>query len=273
MSKTPPVRPSHRPPAAPPHPPASRAARPVGLLPLALLLLLLLLLGLAALAAPAAAWSFADDPPAGAFADFHRRFSADLYPYPRHPAAPLGITGFEIYAEATDDSGIDGEAFFPQVVDGDLAGGFLSVGRVGARKGLPGGVDVGASYGRALGGDVDLGSVELQWAPIRGGVLSPALAFRLTGTRTLGAGRYDLQQLGAEVLVSKGFTVLTPYVGAGIERSRGSLERAAGGRLEETATRPVVYAGVTLNLLIPRLTLEVERGEVEQVALRVGFGF
>jgi hypothetical protein len=231
------------------------------------------LAGLAALAAPAAAWRFADDPSPAAFEDFHLRFSSDVYAYPRHPAAPLGLTGFEIYADATYDDAFDGQAFYPQVIRGSLPSGVLSVGRVGVRKGLPGGVDVGASYGTLLDGDVDLGSVELQWAAIHGGVLEPAVAFRLTGTQTLGGGRYDLRQLGAEVLVSKGFTVLTPYVGAGMVRSRGRLDRVSGGRLEDTTTRPIVYAGATLNLLIPRLTFEVERGDATQYALRLGIGF
>ena len=35
---------------------------------------------------------------------------------------------------------------------------------------------------------------------------------RLTGTQTSGSEVYDLDQYGAELLLSKGFTVVTPYV-------------------------------------------------------------
>ena len=43
---------------------------------------------------------------------------------------------------------------------------------VWVRKGLPGGFDIGASYGEALGGDIKLISSELQYAIANGGLVS-----------------------------------------------------------------------------------------------------
>jgi hypothetical protein len=142
---------------------------------------------------------------------------------------------------------------------------------VGARKGLPGGIDIGASYGKALGGDVNLVSGEVQYAIFHGGVLAPALSVRVTGTRTIDAKAYRLDQYGAELLLSKGFPVVTPYVGAGIVRSKGTLDSTLRS-LSETDTRPVVFAGVTLSLLVPKIHIEVERGDGFQAAVRVGIG-
>ncbi|HEX9945830.1 MAG TPA: hypothetical protein VGG03_27805 [Thermoanaerobaculia bacterium] len=232
---------------------------------------LLLLLALLA-AAPAQAWEVSGSATPDDFSAFNRRFSSDAYFYPRHRAAPLGLIGFEVYADASYDEGFDDEEFTGTAIEGDLTGGFLSVARVGARKGLPGGIDLGLSYGRALGGDVRLVSGELQYAIIKGGLLSPALSVRLTGTRTTGSGAYSLDQYGAELLLSKGFTVLTPYVGAGVVRSKGTLDTALGAELDDTTTRGVAYAGVTLNLLLPKITFEVEKADVVQGAVRVGFG-
>ena len=57
---------------------------------------------LGALAAgPARAWDPTAPAPPEDFSAFNRRFSSDLYPYPRHGAAPLGLLGFEVYADAT----------------------------------------------------------------------------------------------------------------------------------------------------------------------------
>lgn len=227
-------------------------------------------------AAPVAAWEVSGRAAADDFRSFHRRFTTAAYAYPRHGAAPLGLTGFDVYADASYDRDFDSQGFVATAIDGDFTGGALSVGRVGARKGLPAGVDVGLAYGRALGGDVKLVSGELQWAILHGGVLEPALSLRLSGTRTVDAGAYRLDQLGAEVLVSKGFAVLTPYAGAGFVRSRGRLQRPAGfagSGLESTTTRPVLFAGATLNLLLPKITVEMEKGEALQAALRVGIGF
>jgi hypothetical protein len=230
---------------------------------------------LAAFAAvPARAWEVSRDATRDDFQAFHRRFSSDAYFYPRHGAAPLGLIGFEVYADATYDRDFDGEPFTATAIDGGFTGGFLSVARVGARKGLPGGIDLGLSYARALGGDVNLVSAELQYAIFKGGLLSPALSVRLTGSRAVDAKAYDFDQYGAEVLFSKGFTVLTPYVGAGVFRSKGTLDRTAiGSSFEDTTNRGVLYAGITLNLLLPKITVEVEKADVVQGAVRVGIGF
>jgi hypothetical protein len=233
--------------------------------------LLLLLAFLAA--APVRAWEVSGGATRGDFEAFHRRFSSDAYFYPRHPAAPLGLIGFEVYADATYDRTFDDEPFVGTAIDGDLTGGFLSIARVGARKGLPGGIDLGLSYGKALGGDVKLVSAEIQYALIKGGLLSPALSIRVTGTRTSGSDVYDLDQYGAELLLSKGFTVLTPYVGAGVVRSKGTLDSSLGSAFEDTETRGIVYGGVTLNLLLPKITFEIEKADEVQGAVRVGFGF
>jgi hypothetical protein len=235
--------------------------------------LILALLAFAA-AAPAHSWEVRRDAPAEDFSAFHRRFSSDAYHYPRHGAAPLGLLGFEVYADATYDEEFDDEEFAGTVIDGDFSGGFLSVARIGARKGLPGGIDIGLAYGRALEGDIKLLSADLQYAILEGGLVKPALSVRLTGTRTLDADVYKLDQYGAELLLSKGFTILTPYVGGGVVYSKGQLDRGEGrGRLEEEETRGVVYAGLRLNLLLPKITVEVEKGETVQGAVRVGFGF
>jgi hypothetical protein len=235
--------------------------------------LLLLLFGV--LAAAPAHGSFSVSPRAtrGDFEAFHRRFSSDAYFYPRHSASPLGLIGFEVYADATYEDKFDDQSFNGTAVDGSYTGGFLSVARVGARKGLPGGVDLGLAYGKTLNGDVKLISAELQYAILHGGVLEPALSVRITGTRTVDATAYELNQYGADVLLSKGFTVLTPYIGAGLIRSKGRLDRGLLPSFEDTETHGVAFAGVTLNLLLPKINFEVEKGEALQAAVRVGFGF
>ncbi|HEX4960011.1 MAG TPA: hypothetical protein VF173_04170 [Thermoanaerobaculia bacterium] len=238
-----------------------------------LLLLLFVCFFLAAAVPSGASWSVSPRATRGDFEAFHRRFSSDAYFYPRHSASPLGLIGFEVYADATYDDTFDDQSFNTTAVDGSYTGGFLSVARVGARKGLPGGFDLGLSYGKALNGDVKLLSGELQYAILHGGVLEPALSVRLTGTRTVDATAYELNQYGADVILSKGFTVLTPYVGAGIIRSKGRLSRGVVPSFEDTETQGVAFAGITLNLLLPKLNFEVEKGEALQGVVRIGFGF
>lgn len=227
-----------------------------------------------AAAAPAAAWEVDRTAPREDFEAFHRRFAGAAYPYPRHGAAPLGITGFRIYVEASADRELEDEPFAATTIDGDLPLDTLSIARVGVRKGLPGGVDLGASWGRAVDGDVELISGELSWAILDGGAVSPALALRLTGTRTVGDSAYDLDLYGAELELSKGFAILTPYAGAGYYHGEGTLDRGALGPSFTTDDgRGFLYAGVTLNLLLPKITFEVEQGESLQGAVNLAFGF
>jgi len=235
--------------------------------------LLFSVLGVLATAPARASFSVSPHATRGDFEAFHRRFSSDAYFYPRHSAAPLGLIGFEVYADATYEDKFDDQSFNQTAVDGDYTGGFLSIARVGARKGLPGGVDLGLSYGKTLNGDVKLISAELQYAILHGGLLEPALSVRVTGTRTVDVTAYELNQYGADVLLSKGFTVLTPYIGAGFIRSKGKLSRGLLPSFEDTETHGVAFAGVTLNLLLPKINFEVEKGEALQGAVRIGFGF
>jgi hypothetical protein len=243
----------------------SRRRRPVEIL-------LPLLLSLLAAAPAVASWEVNGDATGSDFRAFNRRFSSDAYFYPRHSAAPLGLLGFEVWADATYDKSFDNQSFNDTAVTGDYTGGFLSIARVGARKGLPGGVDLGVAYGKALGGDVKLISAEIQYAIAHGGVLAPALSVRVTGTRTIGRKAYGLDQYGAELLLSKGFPVITPYVGIGLVHSQGTLDSPLGFSRKENDTRPVAFAGVTLSLLVPKIHIEVEKGETLQAAVRIGIG-
>lgn len=224
------------------------------------------------LAAPAAAWDVAPDAGDESFHVFQKRFAGDVYHYPRHGAAPLGLVGFDIYAEVSVDRGFsDSQA--GDLIVGNLSGGAMTVGRVGVRKGLPGGVDIGIAYVRPIGSTLNLASADVQWAMLQGGPLSPAVSLRVTGTRTVGSlQNYEFRQYGAEILVSKGFTVLTPYVGVGLAHSQGTLSAIHGPTLHDTGTQGIAYAGVTLSLLVPKITIEVEKADVVQASLRVGIG-
>jgi hypothetical protein len=224
-------------------------------------------------ALPAAAWEVRPDAPEESFRLFHERFAGAAYAYPRHSASPLGLVGFEVYADLAGDRDFDEEDFYPDVVSGDLPGGTLGIARVGVRKGLPGNVDLGLSYGQAIDGEVELVSGEVQWAFVDGGAVTPALALRLTGTQSVDSGPYQLEQYGAELMVSKGFAVLTPYLGGGFVWDEGTLERSGGGALSADDEHFVVYGGVVLNLLLPKIVVEVEKAEHVQGAVKIGFGF
>ena len=220
--------------------------------------------------ASAANWFINVDAPAAALEDFHRDFAAAVYPYPGHGAKPLGWVGFEIYVDASYSHEFGSFEGPLGAIGGNLPGGILSVARVGVRKGFPLGFDLEATYGRALDSDLNMVSGTVQWALLDGSTVTPALAFRLTGSQSTGVAYYRLRQLGAEAVLSKGFPVVTPYLGAGLVRSESHFTFADGK--DVGSTDPIFFGGVTLNLLIPKINLELQKGRGFQATLKLGFG-
>lgn len=197
---------------------------------------------------------------------FHQSFGVASHLFPRHKAEPLGWTGFEVWVDTS---------FLPDyaepAVTGSLPADGLAASRVGIRKGLPKGITVGVAAGRA--GDLDLLDGELEWAILRGAVTKPALAARLTVGRAEGADVYELSRWGAELMLSKGFGPLTPFVSVGVVRSEADFRPAAAAAFASRETQEVLAAGVTFSLLLPRVTVSVEQGEELQAAVRLSFGF
>lgn len=220
--------------------------------------------------APALAWDLRADAPPEALEDFHRTFSLAVYPYPRHSASPLGVIGFDVWVEAAVlPDFADGPA--AAAIEGDPTADALAVARVGARKGLPGGFDLGLGYARVFETDTEIVSGELSWAVLEGGALSPALQIRATGARSIDGGAYELDQAGIEVIASKGFTVVTPYVGGGVVWSESRFDRA-GDPFVTDSTRGVVFGGVVINLLVPKIVVEIEHADELQGAVRLALG-
>lgn len=217
----------------------------------------------------AQAWDVDGTAPEADLEAFHDHFSLAAYPYARHSAKPLGTLGFDIWVDASAAPDFEGEV--GAALDDGLPGDALTIYRVGARKGLPFDIDLGASYGQALDSDLKLFAGEISWAILDGGVATPAVGLRGVYSRTSGSDVYDLDQVGLEVEISKGFAVLTPFAGAGVVRSESTFERF-GGELSVDSTDTVLYGGVIINLLIPKIILEVEQGEILQGAVRISFG-
>ncbi len=205
------------------------------------------------------------------FERFVEEFGASVYPYARRGAQPLGITGFEVYAEISGRD-FDQQAF-SAVVDG-LDDPLVPV-RVGVRKGLFGGIDIGASYAEVIDLDYSAWAFDVQKALLEPGAFRPGLGLRLAYTDGDLGNDLTFRQYGGELIVSKGFTVIAIFGGAGLVRSEGDLRNfgVIGSRLESSATTSVLFAGLRLNLLLPKFTLTVEKADQVQASLAVAFGW
>ena len=222
---------------------------------------------------PAAAWTVDGNAPSSDFQAFNQRFGSDAYFYPRHGAAPLGLVGFDVFVDASYDKSFGSQSFTETTIDGGLTGGGCPVGRVGVRKGLPGGFDLGVAYGQALDGDVKLVSAELQYALSNGGTVAPAVGIRLTGTRTLDAHAYNLDQYGLEILRLEGLPRPHPLR----RRRHRPQQRPSATATSAASRRPTPAASPTpgspSTCCSPRSTSRWRRRDVVQASVRVGLRF
>lgn len=197
------------------------------------------------------------------------------------PAEPLGITGFDVGVEisAVDIPSNDdwNKAF------GKDAPSYLVLPKLRARKGLPLGIDIGAMYAYVPDTNIKLWGVEVSKAILEGSVATPALGVRATYTKLAGVDDLDLQTVGLDVSISKGFLMFTPYAGVGgvwiDSEAKGNLQTLSvlenSVRLEsEEIFQPRVFAGLKFSPLpLISFTGEVEYQERPIYSLKAAIGF
>lgn len=188
------------------------------------------------------------------------------------PAEAMGITGFGIgvfgsYVE-TDDAGA-----WQRLIGEDVQ----EIGLVGivAQKGLPLGIDIGASYAQVPGEDAKVFGAEIRYAILEGGVASPALGLRASYSSLNGVDEIGYDSYGLDVSISKGVGPLTPYAGVGYVWSDIEVKDDAAAVLldDESVDETRLFIGLRLSALFG-ITPEYERvGDRDAFNLRVGFAF
>lgn len=182
------------------------------------------------------------------------------------PAAPLGITGFDIGAEVSIIDIKKDSQYWKAALNNDPSS-YLYIPSLRARKGLPFGIDVGAMYAYVPDSNVKLYGFEVSKAILEGTAVTPALGVRASYTKLAGVNDLDLQTVGIDANISKGFAIITPYAGAGLvwvdSKARGELQRLstlAGAPLgEEKLWLPRGFAGARLTILpFVKVTGEIE---------------
>ncbi|QYF92357.1 hypothetical protein KY495_16570 [Massilia sp. PAMC28688] len=227
-------------------------------------------LAVAALGAPA----FADDLDnvrnltQAEFARLSKDFTAAASYKAVAPAEPLGITGFDVGLEVTSTKMEHGDIWKKAGADSST----IYIPKVHVHKGLPFGIDVGASLSAISGTDAKLGGAEIKYALIEGNTALPAVAVRAAATRLFGVDELDLTTRSLELTVSKGFLNFTPYAGVG--KVWGTLTPDFASLTEETPTATKMYAGLNMNLGLANLAAEVDRtGGNKSVSVKLGFRF
>lgn len=214
------------------------------------------------------------------FKDLSKEAGAALGYRNMAPAAPLGITGFDIGVEVSAINIENNSSYWKSAFDD--APSYLIIPKIRARKGLPFGIDVGAMYSYVPDSNIKLYGAELSKSILDGSMATPAVGVRATYTKLAGVNDLSLQTYGVDASVSKGFLFLTPYAGAGMmwinSEAKGNLKthsQTLGVNLNsETITVPRVFGGLVITPFpLLSVTAEAEYAVRPIYSLKAAIGF
>ena len=202
----------------------------------------------------------------GQFKDFNKDLTAALGYKAMAPAAPLGVTGFDL-GIALSGTGMQNSSVWQTATGHDLS--ILPVPKLYVTKGLPFGIDIGGFYTRVPSSNIRLYGAEIQYAILEGSALTPAVAVRGTLTNLDGVDQLSFDSQGLELLVSKGFVGVTPYGGIGSVHGKSTAHVAS--LTSESSNQTKLFAGVNWNVMLANLALEYDRtGRNDSLSAKVG---
>ena len=185
------------------------------------------------------------------------------------PATPLGTLGFDVGLEVTQTQ-LEHSRLFS--LAGAGGGSSLLIPKLHVHKGLPANFDISAFAGGATEIDAGVFGGALRWTFADQGLVYPAFSVRGSATRSTGTGDIKVTTGALDLLVSKTFTAVTPFVGVGRVRTELS---ASGTRLnDERVDETRVFGGVNLNLVALNFAFEAEKmGDNVSLSAKVGWRF
>lgn len=186
------------------------------------------------------------------------------------PAEGLGIIGFDV-GVVLSSTDIDSD-LFDEASEGSFDGSSFNLARIQLHKGLPFGLDIGASISQGIDNDATVLGAELRYNLLDGGIVSPSVGIRASYSQMEGIDDLDVNNAALELTVSKGFLMLTPYAGIGMVRTTAD-PAAETGLSEESVDLEKLYVGLTINLGLA-ITLEADQtGDISTYSAKAGIRF
>lgn len=223
------------------------------------------------------------------FRSFSKDFGMALSYVPMSPAAPLGdkLPGFDAGVEASYVK-LDKGSLWYQKMDNtiksngnkvDLPNALL-IPRVHVQVGLPViPLDLGVSYAKVPSSDIKLVGYELKYAILKGGIALPAVAIRGAYTKLSGIDSLSISTKSADVSISKGIAIFTPYAGVGIvwisSDPRNSPTVPIQSQLhKEDIRKSKAFAGVKTKIFpFVNLVLEGDFSNISEYSARLNVNF
>ncbi len=194
------------------------------------------------------------------------------------PAAPLGITGFDLGLELTETNMAKSSQLWSNITGGGSSISNLVIPKVHFTKGLPLGIDIGISYAKVPNSNISLIGGELKYAILDGGMTTPAVAIRGAFSKLGGVDQLSFNTKSLDISVSKGFLMFTPYAGVGKVWASSTANVASvapgftGLALSDSFSQNKIFAGFNLNLGLANFALEADKtGSARSITGKFGF--
>jgi len=199
-----------------------------------------------------------------------------IFATPVQPARASGILHFDVGVAATLLKVDTNASYWRHAVPADndfTRSGYAALPRLVVSKGFGAGT-LSAMYAKINNSSVATWGGALDAPIIRGTVVTPEIALRLSYATLTGVDQFKLKTYGAEAFISKGFGPLTPYGAYGRQRldARGDIS-APPVTLRDKSNINRLTLGLRVSLLVPKFDIEATQGEVRSYAAKISVGF
>jgi len=212
------------------------------------------------------------------FKDFSKDAAGILLYRALTPAAPLGLTGFDVGVEVTATGIDDKKEYWKKAFEDQTPPSFMVAPKLHAQKGLPFGIDLGLVYSAIPGTNVQYIGGELKYAVVSGGAIVPAIALRGAYTTLLGVDQLEFKTYGMEATVSKGLGVgakIIPYASIGQHWAESTPKNLPSGLNLSSENFSVTRfaVGAKFHILLFSFTAEVDYVQVPSYSVRAGISW
>lgn len=190
---------------------------------------------------------------------------------PLIPSEPLGLPGFDVGVAVTGTD-LKNPLLLSLASGGQSVDTLMPVASLRGHVGLPFNIDIGALYSQVPDSNIEFFGGELRWAILEGSTALPAVALRGSYTATSGIDQLKVTTTGADLSISKGIAMFTPYAGIGQVWIK-STPQGVPTLQEESFTQTKYYAGVNIFLGV-NFAFEVDStGGITSYGAKIGLRF
>jgi len=180
--------------------------------------------------------------------------------------------GFDVGLEVSSTA-IDNDSIFNDAFSGDAPSSII-IPKLHAHVGLPFGIDVGAFVTSIPSTNIKLTGYELRYAILDGGMATPAVGIRASGTMLSGVDDYDFSSRSIDISISKGFVMLTPYAGIGKVWADSEITNPALGLENVDVSQSKYFAGLNINMGLFNIAVEGDKtGDYSSYSAKLGLRF